>query len=326
MGQMLAGFQVSQALYVAAKLGVADDLADGPRPTSATAEALGVDPDALARLMRTLGSMGVLTETAPGTYGTTPLGDTLRAGVPGSMRDLALMWMETHYAPFSRLLDTVRTGRCGATEYYGRPFFDWLADDDDRVRQFTAAMANLTDGLKVGTIDAYPFTEMTEVVDVGAADGALLAHVLAAHPKMHGVAFDMPHVVEAARSASKRFDLGARLELVGGDFFEQVPGGADAYLLSMILHDWDDERAARILATIRAAAPSGARVLSLELVVPPGDTPHIAKMIDLTMLGMLTGRERTEAELRELFSRAGLRVDDLVHTPTPMTIVEAVVP
>lgn len=323
MVQLLAGFQVSQALYAAAVLGVPDDLAAGPRAVTATATALGLDADALGRLMRTLGSIGIVGETEPATYALTDLGRTLVTDAPASMRDLALMWMETHYAPFAGLAGTIRTGRCAATEYYGRPFFDWLGDHPEQVGRFTAAMANLTDGIKIGALDAYDFAGLRTIVDVGGADGAVLAHILDRHPHARGVSLDLPHVVGAAQETSKRFGLGERLQLVEGDFFTEVPAGADAYLLSMVLHDWDDERAAQILSTIRNASSVGTRVLSIELVVPPGDTPHMAKMTDLTMLGMLTGRERTELELRTLFDRAGLRVDRIVATPTPMSVVEA---
>lgn len=231
--------------------------------------------------------------------------------------------MET---PPPSVLDTVLTGQCAATTFYGRPFFEWLAGDPEQVDRFSRAMANLTDGIKIAALDTYDFGAARHLVDVGAADGALLAHVLTRSPQASGVGMDLPHVVAAAQHTVAEFGLGARLRLVSGDFFEEVPGGGDTYLLSMILHDWDDERARQILANIRSAAPAGARVLSLELIVPPGDVPHLSTMLDLTMLGMMTGRERTEPELRALFERAGLRYNGAVSTPSPMSVVEATVP
>jgi hypothetical protein len=242
------------------------------------------------------------------------------------MRDLALMWMETHYAPFAGLLDTVRTGRSAAETYYGQPFFTWLAGQPEQVSRFTGAMANLTNGIKLGAIAGRDFSESHRIVDVGGADGRLLSHVLARLPVATGVSYDLPHVVGAVERVAKETDLDGRLTGEGGDFFESVPAGADTYLLSMVLHDWDDERATRILANIAAAADSGARVCALELVLPDGDEPHMSKMIDLTMLGMLDGRERTEPEMRALVEAAGLRYEATVGTPTPLSFIEARVP
>ena len=325
MVQLLAGFQLSQGLYAAAKLGVADRLVDGPVSADQVAADLGLDAVALPRLLRTLSAIGVFTETVPGTFGLTPLGETLVSDRPGSMRDLAIMWMETHYAPFAGLIDTVRSGECAATRHYGQPFFAWLSDQPDQVDRFSRAMANLTDGIRVGAIASYDFGDAGHIVDVGGADGALLAKVLATTSDTTGTVFDLPHVLDEAASTIKGYELGDRLSAEGGDFFERVPGG-DTYLLSMVLHDWDDERATRLLANVVAAAPSGARVLAFELVTPPGDEPHMAKMIDLTMLAMLDGRERSAEEMRELFEGAGLVFEGVVSSPTPISIVEARVP
>jgi hypothetical protein len=326
MVQLLSGFQVSQALYVAAKIGVADRLADGPVAVEQLASDLDADPLALSRLLRTLGALGVFSEADPGAYGLTPLGATLVSDREGSMRDLALMWMETHYAPFAGLLETVRTGDCAATEHYGQPFFSWLADQPEQVDRFSRAMANLTDGIKAGAIASYAFPQSGNIVDVGGADGALLARVLESAPGATGVVFDLPHVVAEAAPTLKSYGLGDRMTSEGGDFFAAVPSGGDAYLLSMVLHDWNDVDATRLLSNIRDAAAPGARVLAFELVMPPGDQPHMSKMIDLTMLGMLNGRERTETEMRSLFEGAGLTYDGTTPTPTPISIIEARVP
>ncbi len=326
MVQLLSGFQVSQALYVAAKIGVADRLVDGPVPVAQLGSELDTDPLALSRLLRTLSSLGVFSETEPGTFGLTPLGTTLVSDREGSMRDLALMWMETHYAPFAGLLDTVRSGQCAATQHYGQPFFSWLATRPEQVDRFSRAMANLTDGIKAGAIAGYDFPDTGTIVDVGAADGALLAKVLEAAPDATGIAFDLPHVVAEAAATLKGYGLGDRLTAEGGDFFEAVPSGAETYLLSMVLHDWNDADATRLLTNIRTAAVPGARVIAFELVMPTGDQPHMSKMIDLTMLGMLDGRERTDSEMRALFEGAGLIYDGATPTPTPIAIVEARVP
>lgn len=323
MVQLLSGFQVSQALYVAAKLDIADRLVDAPVPADRLAADLGCDPLAMSRLMRTLASLQVFTEVERGTYGLTPLGSTLVSDREGSMRDLALMWMETHYSPFAGLLDTVRTGRPAAAEYYGESFFSWLSKQPEQVGRFSRAMANLTDGIKAGAVSGYSFPETGLFVDLGGADGALLARILRSTPGATGIVYDLPHVVEQAAPTLKGYELDDRLTAEGGDFFDEVPAGADVYLLSMVLHDWNDADAARLLDRVREAAKPGARVLALELVMPTGDQPHMAKMIDLTMLGMLNGRERTRAEMQGLIEQAGLSFDGVAATPTPISIVQA---
>jgi hypothetical protein len=326
MVQLLAGFQVSQALYAAAKLGLPDQLAQSPRPIADVAQTLGVDADSLERLARILTGLGVLHHDTEQTYALTALGRTLTSDDPGSMRDLALMWMETHYAPFAGLTDAVRTGHNAAETHYGQPFFTWLGDHPEQVARFTGAMANLTTGIKHGALASCDFSRSRHLVDVGGADGSVLAQVLQRVPEATGVSYDLPHVVPAVESVAKAAGLEERLTGQGGDFFESVPTGADTYLASMVLHDWDDAHARRLLANIAEAAPSGARVYALELVMPESDDPHMAKMIDLTMLGMLDGRERTEPEMQALFEGAGLVFEGVSPTPTPLSIVQARLP
>jgi O-methyltransferase domain/Dimerisation domain len=324
MVQMLAGFQVSEALYAVAKLGVATSLTDGPRSVGELARTLGAHETALRRLLRDLTGFGLFTSVPPDSYALTPLGATLAAGQPGSVRDLALTWMETHYAPFGDLLTTVRTGEPAASRFYGQPFFDWLSADPEQVARFTGAMADLTDGIKAGAVAGYRVPGGPVVVDVGGADGALLQTVLAADPDpaRRGVVLDLPHVVPAAHARLAGSPLAGRIDVVGGDFFAAVPAG-DTYLLSMVLHDWDDDAALRLLRTVAAAARPGARLVALELVLPEDDRPHLSRAIDLTMLGMLGGRERTTAEFDSLLGTAGFRLDQVVGTPTPISIVEA---
>ena len=323
MVQLLAGFQLSQALYAAAKLGIGDCLRSGPKDAAALAADAGADARSLRRVLRALASAGVFTETADGLFSLAPLGETLTTDSPESMRDLAIMWMETHYEPFSGLLETVRTGRCAATAFYGHPFFAWLGGHPEHAGRFSRAMANLTDGIKLGAISSADFTGAGHIVDVGGADGTVLAHILAAAPDATGTAFDLPHVVAEAEPRLAGYGLGDRLTLAAGDFFTAVPAGADTYLLGMILHDWSDAEASRLLAAIKAAAPAGARLMAFELVVPDGPGPHMAKMIDLTMLGMLTGRERTQAEYQALLEHAGFTFEKVTATPTPFSIITA---
>ena len=320
---LLGGFRISQALYVAAALGVPDYLVAGPASAEHLAGRTGAHPPSLRRLLRTLTSVGVFTEPEPGVFGLTPLGQTLTSSQPGSMRDVAIMFMETHYAPFGDLLGTIRTGQPAAERYYGQPFFAWLSQQPEQASRFTAAMANLTGGFKTAAIAALPLDGTGTIVDVGGADGTVLAAILAAHPQMRGVLFDLPHVITGAPGILARYGVGSRAECVGGDFLESVPPGGDAYLASLVLHDWPGEQARRILENIAAAGGSGARLLLIEFVMPPGDAPHLAKISDLNMLAMMGGQERTEAEWREFLTVCGYAGITIRPTGTPFSVIEA---
>lgn len=324
MIQLLGGFQVSQALYVIAALGVPDQLVEGPRSAETLAEVTGSDPQSLLRLMRTLASLGVFTEPELGSFALTPLGETLTTGLPWSMRDLAIMWMETHYAPFAELAHTVRTGEPAADHYYGQPFFDWLSEHPDHAARFTAAMGNLTDGIKAGALASLSLDGVKRLVDVGGADGSMLASVLDEHRAMEGVLFDLPHVVADAPTALAERGVAERVTCIGGDFFESVPTG-DGYLCSLVLHDWADEQAQHVLGNIAAAGGPGARLGVIEFVVPAGDAPDPSKMVDLTMLGMHPGRERSEPDWRQLLQAAGFGRIEVRPTGTPFSVIEAVV-
>jgi hypothetical protein len=326
MVELLGGFRISQALYAAAALGVADQLVAGPAPVKDLAERVGAHAPSLHRLLRTLASVGVFTEPEPGVFALTPLGQTLTSGQPGSMRDLAIMWMETHYAPFAELLHTIRTGRPAAEHVYGQPFFAWLSRHPEQASRFTGAMANLTSGgFKTAAIASLPLDGIQTIVDVGGADGTVLAAILAGHPHMRGVLFDLPHVITSAPRTLASHGVDDRVDCVGGDFFESVPAGADAYLVSVVLHNWPDQQAQRILANIAAAGGSGARLLMIEFVVPPGDTPHLSKMSDLNMLAMLDGKERTETEWRELLTAADFTGIEIHLAGTPLSVIQATV-
>ncbi len=322
MVQMLGGFQTSQALYVAAVLGVPDQLVARSRSVTEIATAVGALPEPLGRLLRTLASIGIFEQIDEHTFGLTQLGETLTSSSAGSVRDLAISWMETHYAPFGRLLDTVRTGQPAAEAFYGEPFFTWLQRHPGQVDRFTQAMSGVTHGLRAGAIACIALDGMQTVVDVGGADGMVLLLALADRPDTSGIVFDLPHVIAAADANVSRHGMTNQVTTVGGDFFDSVPGG-DGYLLSHILHDWDDHECGRILANIQSAAQPGARLRVLEFVVPSGPEPHLAKMIDLTMLGMLTGRERSRSQWKALLETNGFRLDRIVATPTPLSVLEA---
>lgn len=238
------------------------------------------------------------------------------------MYNLLCFWMETHYLPFSELLTTARTGQPAAERYLGQPFFDWSAADPERAALQSRAMAEVTAGLRTGMFDTYTLPAGDLIADIGGADGSVLVELLTHHPDRRGIVFDLPAVVPSAHATLAHQGLDDRVTVTVGDFFDTVPT-ADIYLLGWILHDWDDESSLRILHTIATAVTRSARLLVIEGIVPADDSPHLTKMIDLTMLGVVTGKERTAQEYRELLDRAGFTVNDIVTTPSPFSIIEA---
>ncbi|MFD9704512.1 methyltransferase [Lentzea sp. NPDC059081] len=321
MMAMVTGFQVSQALYVVAELGVATALADGPLPCAELAERVGCDPDALRRIIRFLASAGVF-QVDGDSVRATPLGLTLADGAPGSMRDIARYFMQTHYLPFTDLLHTARTGENAAQHHLGMPFFDWVNKSPHLVELQNRAMAAGAGGRDEAFFAGYRLPPGDVVVDVGGADGSVLGHLLAHEPDRRGVVLDLPDVIAAARDEHAASAVADRVDLVAGDFFDEVPAG-DVYFLSVVLHNWDDDSAGRILATIAAAAPGGARVVLLETVLPEGEIPVFEAILDLTMLAVLNGRERTACEWQVLLERNGFALDRIVETATPFSFVEA---
>ncbi|HEY4017746.1 MAG TPA: methyltransferase [Pseudonocardiaceae bacterium] len=321
MIQMLGAFQISQALYVVAKLGLATALADGPRSIEDLAAATGATPDAAERIIRTLAPLGLF-RTDGERIEATSLGLTLAEGHPGSVRDVALWWMETHYAPFGELLHTAVTGENAATAHYGKPFLEWVTNTPEAAGLLTGGMASVTQSLRAAMFDDYSLPDGNLVADIGGADGSVLCQLLAGEPDRRGIVFDRPGVVPLARTSLTDHGLASRVDVQPGDFFESVPQ-ADIYILSYILHDWDDESCLRLLRTIGNAAAHGARLVIIEAVIPTGDTPHFAKMTDLTMLAMTTGRERTAAEYQTLLAAAGYTLDRILPSPTPFSFIEA---
>lgn len=322
MIQMLAGFQVSQALYVVAKLGIATALLAGPRSIEELAVTTQADSDALRRLVRLLATLGVFRRTDEDTVEITELGATLAEGPPDSVRAFACYWMQTHYAPFGESLSAARTGEQVTTRYYGIPYFDWIFADPQRVEMLNGAMANIFNAVRAGMFDSYQLPPGDTVADIGGSDGTLLSRLLAGDVNRRGIVFDRPEVVPAARKVLAGNGLADRIDVIGGDFFDSVPT-ADIYVLSSILHDWDDASCTRILRTIAKPASPGARVVLIESVLPPGDAPHFAKTLDVIMLVAHGGRERTPAEFEALLATGGFTLERIVPTVTPFSFIEA---
>jgi O-methyltransferase domain len=321
MQQMLSGFLVSQALYGVAELDVATALLDGPRAVAELAAVTGADADALRRVLRFLAQFDVF-RIDEDVVTLTDLGRTLADGTPGSVRGLARYWMETHYAPFSGLAHTLRTGETGATHYLGQPFFDWVGCSPHLAELQNAAMAGAGRNARGAMLDDYRLPDGATVADIGGADGSLLCGLLAGEPHRRGIVFDLPAVVEGARETVRSAGLSDRVEVVGGSFFERVPA-ADVYLMSLVLHDWDDETAALILRGVAASARPGARLVLFEAVVPDGNWPHHSKLLDLVMLVMLGGRERSAGEWENLLASGGFALDRILSGAGQFSIIEA---
>jgi hypothetical protein len=308
--RLMSGYRVSQALYVAATLGIADRLKDGPQSSDALAEATGTHAGALYRLLRFLAGAGVVHEVAPRHFALTPLGAGLRADLPGSLRPAALMLLDTaHWPAWGQLLHSVRTGETAFARVHGKGFFDYLAGHSEAAATFHRAMASNMAQSGSAITRAYDFAGIRRLVDVGGGQGVLLATILRAHPAMRGVLFDQPEVVVGARATLEAQGVADRCEVVGGDFFDAVPPGGDAYLLRQVVHDWDDARAATILANCRRAIQGPGRLLVVERVVAP-DYRHAMPVLhlDMEMLVNLGGLQRTATEYEALFAAAGFRL------------------
>ena len=322
--QMMTGYWVSQALHVAAKLGIADLLADGPVDCEDLAAATDTHAPSLQRVLRALASVGVFTEVSPGSFALTPLAELLRTETPGSMRALAIMYAEEQYRAWGELLHSVRTGEMAFDHQFGLGYFEYLAQHPEADRVFNEAMTGWTHQLVRAVVDAYDFSPFKTIVDVGGGYGALLAAILRSNPGTRGVLFEQPHVVASAEEQLVAAGVADRCTFVSGDFFAAVPTGGDAYVLSQILHDWDDERCVAILGQCRRAMPDHGKLLVVELVLPEGDEPFLGKWLDLHMLVLLGSRERTAAEYDTLFRAAGFKLARVVPTPPGPSVVEAV--
>jgi hypothetical protein len=324
LSEMLSGYWISMALHVAARLGLADLLKDGPRAPVELAAAAGAHAGSLHRLLRALASVGVFAEDGAGRFGLTPLAERLRGDVPGSQKALALMMGDEHYRAWGELEHCVRTGETGFRKVYGKEIFDYLAEHPAAAKVFDEAMVGVHGGESSPMCDAYDFSGLGTLVDVGGGNGSLLAVVLRRFEHLRGVLYDLPHVVERAGANFQAAGLADRCRVVGGNFFEQVPPGGDAYLLRHIIHDWDDDRSVQILGNVRRAIGPGGKLLVVEGVVPAGNAPSFTKLLDLTMLVIPGGLERTKAEYAALFARAGFRLSRVVPTRSEVSVIEGV--
>lgn len=323
---LVAGYFVSRAIQVAAQLDVASLLADQPRNCEALATITHTHAQTLYRLMRALASFGIFVEDAQGNFANTELSQLLRSDVPGSMRPMTLLFGdEPMLESWQSLLHSVTTGEPAFEHVFGTHHFDYLSHHPDKAKIFDDAMVSVSSMMNAAIAKAYDFSAFGTIVDIAGGYGSTLCTILKAHTKLRGILFDMPHVVEGARSYIAEQGVTNRCEAVAGDFFQSLPRGADAYFMKHIIHDWDDERCVKILRNCHAAMPGHGKLLVSERVVPPGNAASYSKLSDLLMLVMTPGgRERTEAEYRTLFEAGGFKLARLVPTESEHTVLEAV--
>ncbi|PYS51345.1 MAG: methyltransferase [Acidobacteria bacterium] len=320
--QMATGFWTTQSIYVAARLGIADLLKDGPKTSEELARATNTNAFMLYRVLRALAGLGIFAEDEQKRFGLTPLAEPLQSG-PNSFRAMAIHLAEnSSWKAWGNLLESVRTGETAFTLANGAEVFPYYAEHKESFEPFNEAMTNLSEAVIKAVVPAYDFSSIRKLVDVGGGHGALLSAILKANPSTRGVLFDLPTVVEGAKERLAAEGVSDRAEVLGGDFFDSVPTGGDAYVMKLIIHDWDEERARLILKNCHSAMVDGGRLLLVETVVPEGNEPSFAKMMDLQMLVMTGGRERTEAEYRDLFAAGGFKLTRVIPTESPMSIVE----
>jgi O-methyltransferase domain/Dimerisation domain len=300
---LINGYMVTQAVGAVAELGIADLLAAGTRSVDDLAATVGVDRDALHRLLRALASCGVFVGDLDGGFALTEVGELLRSDLDGSLSPYACMMAGAHYRTWAHVLDSVRSGVPAFERIHGKEYFEWLSDEPAEAEQFERAMAG-TAAYRAPVLLDYAWSAVTTVVDVGGGNGALLTALLTRFPTLRGILFELSDALNDALRRFARAGISDRTLALRGDFFDTVPPSADRYVLAYVLHDWDDADAVRILRSCRRAMPAHGRLLILEHVVPTGNAPHPAKLLDLHMLVMVGGRERTERQWRELLAAA----------------------
>lgn len=323
---LTAGKWVSQAIAVAAELGIADILKGGTKTVAQIARSANVSEDSVYRLLRALGSVGLFVETENRRFRLTPMGKLLRTDSPQALGAYArFVGHESTWRPWGELVHSVRTGEPAFDYVFAMPIFEHFAKTPKAAAVFDAAMTSISTWESKAVVAAYDFPGITTLVDVAGGHGLMIMTILKANRKMHGILFDLPHVTAGAASLLRNGGVADRCQIVSGDFFTSVPEGGDAYIMKHILHDWDDERAIQILRNCHSAMRRGGKVLIVDAVVPSGNRAHFGKLLDLEMLALTPrGRERTRAEFRDLLKRSGFRLRRVVPTDTHLSMVEAV--
>ena len=325
MRSLLMGYRVSQMLTMAAKLGIADALIDGPRGVDDLARDCGAHAGALHRLLRALASLDIFREVAHGCFELTPSAQLLRADAPDSIYHAAVTLGESWWwEPWGHAADSIRTGQSAFERIHGKGLFEFVSEHPDIAVRFNSHMLVLTDAEACELVERCDLRRSSRIVDVGGGHGALLQAALAAHPHIHGILYDLPATVAGASHRFAQAGCLDRCSLIGGNFFEWVPVGADVYVLKNVIHDWDDARAQKILRNCRRAIPEGGRLLLIENILTEGNEPSAGKIADMTMLVIMGGAERTEAEYRHLLRDCRYDVTKIMATTNGLNIIEAV--
>ena len=322
--RLIAGYQTTFLVRLAAELDLADRLADGPRGVDELAAATNSQPAPLRRVLLALAQLGLLTRDGRGCFALTALGECLRSDHADGLNAFARY--QAHaiiQQPWSNLMHAVRTGETPFEAVFGAPLFKYLADHPGAAALFTAGMAARTAEPVSGIVAGYNWGAFEAIVDLGGADGALLTAILAAAPRTRGIVFDLPRVQPAAERRIAETKLQERCRFVGGDFFAAVPADADAYVLKYVLHDWDDDEVVAILGNVRRVAAAPARLLVIEPLLPEINEPAPeAAMMDIAMLAITGGRERSASEFAVLFERAGFRLHRVLPIAPPFKLLE----
>lgn len=324
--QLIVGYRVSQALSVVARLGIADLLRDGPRSIDDLAAATHTHARSLYRLLRVLASERVFTEQGDGHFALTPLAEPLQSNAPDSLQTRAIFdGAEGNWHAWGNLLKSIESGEPAIKHAFGKDLFRYLKDHPGEAKIFNEVMAAQTPAAARAILNAYDFSDIGTLVDIGGGLGALLAAILNAYPSMRGVLYDQPQVIVDAQSRLATAGVADRCETVSGNFFESVPMGANAYILKHILHDWDDEDCQRILDNCRRAIVNGGRLLVIEVLISPGNDLDYGKFLDLQMLVVTKGgRERTQVEYRRLFESTGFTLARVIETQSDVYVIEGV--
>ena len=324
MMEFTNGLHMAYLLSVIAEIGVADQVSDNPLGVEELAERTGTNAGVLYRVLRAVASKGIFTEVSPRTFGLTPLAATLRSDVDGSLRDVfRLQGRPCIQQTYAGLEHSVRTGEPVFEHVHGTSLFGYLAERPELSALFSSAMGNAARALQTSAINTYDLSGVRRLIDIGGAHGHLVAAILSRYPQMNGVVFDQPHVVTGAAGVLTEAGVADRAEMVGGDYLRAVPAHGDAYTISHVLHQENDAAAVTILANIRKVMAPAGRVLVIDPVIPEGNLPHQGKFMDITMLMLTPGRDRTEPELTGLFEQAGLRHVETIAPSAPSSVVVA---
>jgi len=318
MLDLIGGFWIARSIYLAAELGVADVFDDRPKTIAQLAAETNTEPRSLYRLLRALASVGIFTEVSDRCFALTPLATTLKSDIPDSMRYVAMAQMgDDHSLGWSNGLHSLKTGEIAFDAVTGMSAWDYYAQHPEAGQIFSQSMTSMGTAIAQAVAATYDFSEFETIVDVGGAQGSLISAIVQSHPHLKGILFDLPEIIATV-------NLDGNIQPIAGNFFEFVPSGGDAYLLRWIIHDWDDEKSLMILKNCHQAMPDRGKLLLVESIIPPGNDSSPAKFIDLIMLLMAGGRERTEEEYRLLLQASGFELTRVIPTPSMLSIIEAV--